>query len=84
VLHLRDLDRRIGAILGPGEWLAAGVSVGAAAAAAAVSVVVTHFTAGVAPIPLGLLGVGIFSVTYFALTIALRHPDAARLWKLVS
>ena len=35
VLHLRDLDRRIGAILGRTEWRAAGVSVVAAAAAAA-------------------------------------------------
>jgi putative peptidoglycan lipid II flippase len=84
VLHLRDLDRRIGTILGAGEWRAAGVSVGAAAAGAGVAVGVVHVAAGAAPIPLALLGLGSFTVIYLALTLALRHPDAARLWKLVS
>jgi putative peptidoglycan lipid II flippase len=84
VLHLRDLDRRIGAILGPGDWRAAGVSVGAAAAATAASVAAIHFTAGAGLIPLAMVGLGTFGVTYLALAMALRHPDAARLWKLVS
>ena len=84
VLHLRDLDRRIGAILGPAEWRAAGVSVGAAAAAAGAGVAATHLAEGAGPVLLALLGLGTFSVIYLALALALRHPDAARLWKLVS
>ena len=84
VLHLRDLDRRIGTILGSSEWRAAGVSVGAAAAAAAAGVAATHVLAAAGPIALALLGLGIFAVTYLALALALRHPDAARLWKLVT
>jgi putative peptidoglycan lipid II flippase len=84
VLHLRDLDRRIGAILGPAEWRAAGVSVGAAAAAAGAGVAATHLAAGAGPVVLALLGLGTFSMIYLALALALRHPDAARLWKLVS
>jgi putative peptidoglycan lipid II flippase len=83
VLHLRDLDRRIGAVLGPGDWRAAGASVGAAAAAALASVAATHLAAAAGPIPLALVGVGIFGVTYLVLTMALRHPDALRLWNLV-
>jgi len=84
VLNLWGLDRRIGAVLTPGEWRAAGVCVGAAAVAAAAGVVAAHFTAGAGPIPLALLSLGIFGVTYLALAMALKHPDAARLWKLVS
>jgi len=84
VLNLWGLDRRIGAVLTPGEWRAAGVCVGAAAVAAAAGVVAAHFTAGAGPIPLALLSLGIFGVTYLALAMALKHPDAARLWNLVS
>lgn len=86
VLNLRNLDRRIGAVLGPPEWRSAGVSLGAAAAAAAggVGVAAMHFTAGNGPILLALLSLGTFMVIYFALVTVLRHPDAARLWKLVS
>jgi putative peptidoglycan lipid II flippase len=84
VLHLRDLDRRIGAILGPADWRAAGVSAAAAAAGAAAGAGAVHLTTGVGPVFLALLSLGTFSVTYLALTMVLRHPDAARLWKFVS
>jgi putative peptidoglycan lipid II flippase len=84
VLHLRDLDRRIGAIVGRAEWRTAGVSVGAAAAAAGAGVAATHLAAGTGTVLLALLGLGTFSVIYLALALALRHPDAVRLWKLVS
>ena len=33
------------------------------------------------PIPRGLAVLGIFGVTYGALTLALRHPDALRSWQ---
>jgi putative peptidoglycan lipid II flippase len=84
VLHLRDLDRRIGAILTPSDWRAAAVSGGSAAVAAAAGVAATHFATAAGPIPLALVALGIFAVTYLALGLALKHPDAARLWKLVS
>ena len=84
VLHLRDLDRRIGTILGPAEWRAAGVSVAAAAAATAAGAGAVHVAAGAGTIPLALLGLGTFGVMYVVLALALQHPDAARLWKLVS
>jgi hypothetical protein len=32
------------------------------------------------PISLALVTLGIFGMTYAAVTLALRHPDAARLW----
>ncbi|HYU89271.1 MAG TPA: hypothetical protein VE966_02420, partial [Gemmatimonadales bacterium] len=85
-LHLRDLDRRIGAILGRADWRAAGVSVlaGAIAAAGGAGVAGARFAAGFGPVLLALLSLGTFSVLYLALTLALRHPDAARLWKLVT
>ncbi len=85
VLHLRDLDRRIGAILGAVEWRAAGVSlVAAAAAAAAAAAVVRVVPAAAGPIVIALLALGIFGMMYGALAFALKHPDAARLWKLVT
>ena len=87
VLHLRDLDRRIGAILGAVEWRAVGVSVVAAGAAAAAGAAVVGVVPGVVgggPILSALLALGIFGVMYAALALALKHPDAARLWKLVT
>ncbi len=86
-LHLRDLDRRIGAILGAVEWRAVGVSVVAAGAAAAAGAAVVGVVPGVVgggPILSALLALGIFGVMYAALALALKHPDAARLWKLVT
>ena len=83
VLHLRDLDRRIGAVLGRVEWRAAAVTFLAAGAAAAGSVGAAHFAASLAPIPLALLALVIFGVTYIVLTLALKHPDAASLWKFI-
>jgi putative peptidoglycan lipid II flippase len=84
VLHLRDLDRRIGAILTRADWRAAAVSLAAAGVAVAASVAATQATTGLSPVPLALVGLGIFAGTYLAFTMALKHPDAARLWKFVS
>ena len=84
ILHLRDLDRRIGAIMGAVEWRAVGASVVAAGAATAGAAAAVRFAAGTGPIPVALLGVTIFGVMYAALALALKHPDAARLWKLVT
>lgn len=84
VLHLRDLDRRIGVVLGVADWRAAFSSAAAAAAAAGGGVVVARGAAGqgMGAIPVALLALGCFGAIYLGITLALRHPDALRLWKL--
>ena len=84
VLNLHRLDRRIGAVLGRADWRAAAVSGGAAAAAAAAALAASRAAAGSGPVLLAVVSLGIFAVTYLGVTIVLKHPDAARLWKLVS
>ncbi len=81
VLHLRDLDRRIGTILGAPDWRAFGVVVFAGLAGAALAMAGAGLSAGWRPIPHGLAVLGIFGVTYGALTLVLRHPDALRSWQ---
>jgi len=71
-------------VLGRADWRAAGVSGGAAAAAAAAAVAAAHLVTGAGPVLLALVALGIFAATYLGLALALKHPDAARLWKLVS
>jgi putative peptidoglycan lipid II flippase len=81
VLNLRSLDRRIGTVLGRAEWRVLGVVVFAARAAAALATGAVAVGAEWRPIPRGLAVLGIFGVTYGALTLALRHPDALRSWQ---
>src|SRR2546429_7493102 len=83
VFHLRDLDARVGAILGGTEWRAFGVSLLVSGAAAAAGLGAARIAAGaggagggaVAAAPLALV---IFGAVDFGGTIALRHPDARR------
>jgi len=84
VLHLRDLDHRIGALLGRVEWRASASSFGAALGAAGAGAGVAALTAGQAPIPRALFTLAIFGMVYLAVTLALKHPDAQRLWKFVT
>jgi len=86
ILHLRDLDARIGAVLGRGEWRAMAVTLAAALVATGAGTGVASVTH--AP-PLGpglraLASLAMFGSVYLAVTLALKHPDAARLWKFVS
>ena len=81
VLHLRDLDHRIGAVLRREHWRAVGAAVLGAAAAALAGFAAASATAGLAPVPRALVAVGIFGVVYAAVTAALRHPDALRTWQ---
>jgi len=55
-----------------------GIAVGEAAALAMLG---AGLAAEWRPVPRGLAGLGIFGVTYGALTLALRHPDALRSWQ---
>jgi putative peptidoglycan lipid II flippase len=80
VLHLRDLDARIGRVLSGPDWRAFGTSVVAALAAGGAGAGAAQLAAGMGPIPLALVALGTFGMTYAAVTLALRHPDAARLW----
>jgi len=81
VLHLRDLDRRIGTVLQRPDWRALGLVVAAAILAAGLAVAVDYALAGSRPIPRGIAVLGIFGVAYGALTLAFRHPDAIRAWQ---
>ncbi len=80
VLHLRDLDARIGCVLSGPDRRAFGTSVVAALAAGGAGAGATLLTAGMGSIPLALVSLGIFGLIYAAVTLALRHPDATRLW----
>ena len=81
VLHLRDLDRRIGAVLHPEHWRAVGAAVLGAGAAALAGLGAAAATAGLGVLPRALAAVGIFGVVYAAVTTLLRHPDALRTWR---
>jgi putative peptidoglycan lipid II flippase len=81
VLHLRDLDRRIGTVLRPADWRTLGLVVAAGIAAAALGFGADYLVAGWRPIPRGIAVLAIFGVAYGALTLAFRHPDALRAWQ---
>jgi putative peptidoglycan lipid II flippase len=80
ILHLRDLDRRIGTVMGGRDWRAFATTLLSSLVATAGGVGAAHLAAGLAPIPLAVVVVGIFGVGYFVCTLVLQHPDAARLW----
>lgn len=80
ILHLHDLDRRIGTVMGSRDWRAFGTTLLSALAATAAGVAAAHAAAGLSPIPLAAVVVSIFGVGYFVCTLVLQHPDAARLW----
>ena len=80
ILHLRDLDRRIGTVMGGRDWRSFATTLLSALAATAGGVGAAHLAAGLSPIPLAVVVVGIFGVGYFVCTLVLQHPDAARLW----
>jgi putative peptidoglycan lipid II flippase len=84
VLHLRDLDARIGAILGSLEWRAFGVSLVASGAAAVAGLEVARLAGRAGPLISAAAALGMFGLVYFAGTLALRHPDARRLWTFLS
>jgi putative peptidoglycan lipid II flippase len=81
VLHLYDLDKRIGTILQRTDWRTLGLVVVAGLIAAVLGMGATYLVAGWRPIPQGIAVLGIFGVAYGALTLAFRHPDAIRAWQ---
>ena len=83
VLHLKDLDARIGKVMRGADWRGFGVTLAAAAGAGGAALLAARVVAGWHPIPLVVATVAIFGVSYVGLTLALQHPDAHRLWKLL-
>ncbi len=81
ILHLRDLDRRIGAVLTRADWGDLARAVGAGLAATAAGIGAEHLTVVWRPVPHGAAVLAIFGVVYGALTVAVRHPDALRTWQ---
>jgi putative peptidoglycan lipid II flippase len=80
VLHLRHLDRRIGTVMHGVDWGAFGIALVAAGAASGAGVAVARAAASLHPIPLAGVVLAVFGGVYLALTLLLRHPDAARVW----
>ncbi|HYK81919.1 MAG TPA: murein biosynthesis integral membrane protein MurJ [Gemmatimonadales bacterium] len=80
-LHVRDLSRRIGAVLRWPEWRALGSTLVASGVAAAAGVGAARLAAGLGAVPRGVAALAIFGVAYGALTLALKHPDATRTWQ---
>ena len=81
VLHVRDLNRRVGRVLAFAEWRAFAAALVGAAGAAGAAVGAASLAEGLAPVPRGVVALAIFGVVYGALTLALKHPDAARTWQ---
>src|SRR5439155_720503 len=81
VLHLYDLDKRIGTILQRTDWRTLGLVVGAGLIAALLGMGAAHLVAAWRPTLQGITVLGIFGVAYGALTTAFRHPDAIRAWQ---
>ncbi|HEV2670015.1 MAG TPA: murein biosynthesis integral membrane protein MurJ [Gemmatimonadales bacterium] len=81
VLHLYDLDKRIGAILQRTDWRTLALVAAAALIAALFSMAADRLVAGSRPMLRGIAVLGIFGVVYGALTLAFRHPDALRAWQ---
>ena len=81
ILHLRDLDARIGRVLQGPDWRALVLVVAAGLVAAALAWGSERLVEAWRPIPGAIVVLGIFGVTYGALTLALRHPDAIRAWQ---
>jgi peptidoglycan biosynthesis protein MviN/MurJ (putative lipid II flippase) len=81
VLHLYDLDKRIGTILQRTDWRTLGLVVVAALVAAALGMAADRVLPAVRPVLRGIVVLGIFGVAYGALTAAFRHPDAIRAWQ---
>jgi putative peptidoglycan lipid II flippase len=74
------LERRLGPIVSRGAWGRVALAAGAALAAAAAGRGASALTAGLGPVPHGLLAMGACGATYFLLTTLTRHPEAVRLW----
>jgi putative peptidoglycan lipid II flippase len=81
VLHLYDLDKRIGTVLQTTDWQIVGVVVAAALIAVLLGTGMDYLAGGWRPIPRAIAVLGIFGVAYGALTLAFRHPDAIRAWQ---
>jgi len=81
VLHVRDLNRRVGRVLAFAEWRAFAAALLGSAVGAGAAVGSASLAMALGPVPRGIVVLGIFGMVYAALTIALKHPDAVRSWQ---
>jgi putative peptidoglycan lipid II flippase len=81
VSQLRVLDRRVGRVLHGRDWRNLSLIVIAALGASALAFALDQLLLTWGPVPKGIAVMGIFGVTYGALTLAFRHPDATRAWQ---
>jgi len=81
VLHVRDLNRRVGRVLAFAEWRAFAAALLGSAVAAGAAAGSASLAAALGPVPQGIVVLAIFGTVYAVLTIALKHPDAVRSWQ---
>jgi putative peptidoglycan lipid II flippase len=81
VSQLRVLDGRVGRVLHGRDWRNLSLIVIAALGASALAFALDQLLLTWGPVPKGIAVMGIFGVTYGALTLAFRHPDATRAWQ---
>ena len=81
VAQLLVLDRRVGRVLHGRDWRNLSLIVIAGLGASALAIALDQLLGTWGPVPKGIAVMGIFGVTYGALTLAFRHPDATRAWQ---
>jgi putative peptidoglycan lipid II flippase len=79
-LQVTLLDRRVGRILSRADWGHLGSAIGAALAAAGAGVGASLATGGWGVVSRGGTSVIAFGIAYWAVALALGHPDAQRPW----
>jgi putative peptidoglycan lipid II flippase len=81
ILNLQGLERRIGRVLERADWRTLALVAVAGLIAAWLSFGGGLLVRDWRPVPQGIVVLGIFGVSYGALTLAFRHPDALRAWQ---
>lgn len=81
--QLRLLDARLGPVLDRAAWRHFGLSVAAAFGAAGAGVIAAGAGADLGALTRAGAALGAFGAVYAALTLLLKHPDAARAWTLL-
>jgi putative peptidoglycan lipid II flippase len=80
VVQLRVLDRRIGPVLDRATWRHVGAAALASVAAAGAGWGGAVVAAAASPVVRVAVSLSAFGITYVLITIAMRHPEAVRLW----
>src|SRR5207253_9887513 len=81
VLHVRDLNRRVGRVLAFAEWRAFAAALLGSAVAAGAAAGPASLAAAPGPVPPGIVVLAIFWTVYALPTIALQHPRPVPSWQ---